>query len=227
MIKKILAFSALTLVATQTSAIVYDVSGDFITGSASGLEVSLGGPNVSDSGGFLSFGGQVESDGTDITGTITLSGSFVIRPAEFTEVTMRNVKGTASNDGVVFDSGTICVTAISAATQCDAGLIVLGTTDTNGKLQVIDMTDGAAWGFFTATGLQLDPTNQSALYTVAQPGLTNFGQNEAIGATTLLGNAAGIFVSGNLTFTEVPAPAAAWLFGSALIGLAGVRREKQ
>jgi hypothetical protein len=29
-----------------------------------------------------------------------------------------------------------------------------------------------------------------------------------------------------LTFSEVPVPAAAWLFGSALIGLAGIKRKK-
>jgi hypothetical protein len=31
---------------------------------------------------------------------------------------------------------------------------------------------------------------------------------------------------GSLTLTEVPVPAAAWLFGSALLGLAGIKRRK-
>jgi len=49
---------------------------------------------------------------------------------------------------------------------------------------------------------------------------------QAVGTVQLFDSQVGIYVAGDLTLTAVPVPAAAWLFGSALVGLAGIKRRK-
>ena len=69
-------------------------------------------------------------------------------------------------------------------------------------------------------------TISSASY--ALPALANFNQEVSgyfVGNARLY-NIAGLAVSENLAITAVPVPAAAWLFGSALIGLVGIKRKK-
>lgn len=223
-LSKVLAVSTFSLIAAQANAATYNVSGDFETGTANGLELSLGGLNTLENGSTLSFGGQVVSDGTTITGgTVTMTGTQMMNPTGVPITITINATGTASDLGVLFDSGTICVTALTA---CDSGYEILGA---NGSGNTIDMRSGAMWGFFSAVGLQLDGTNTSPSYSVAQPGLTfpdAGGADHAVGALHLLGGPAAIFLSGDLTFSEVPVPAAAWLFGSALLGLAGMKRKQ-
>jgi hypothetical protein len=45
----------------------------------------------------------------------------------------------------------------------------------------------------------------------------------------LFGNSAGLFLEGSVSAapSAVPVPAAAWLFGSALVGLAGIGRKRK
>lgn len=48
-----------------------------------------------------------------------------------------------------------------------------------------------------------------------------------VAAMNLLGFTTGLFLQGTVTVQEVPVPAAAWLFGSALVGMAGVARKRK
>lgn len=222
---KLLTIASVAVISTaaaQANAATYNVSGDFETGAAAGLEISLGAANILDAGSILSFGGTIQSDGSNITGgTVTATGTQSMNPTGTPITITMNLSGSASDAGVLFNAGTICVTAVAA---CDTGLIDVAVSN-------VSFEAGAAWGFFTATGLQLDGTQTAPVYTVAQPGLASTaGPFAAAGAASLLGNDAGIFLGGDLTFTEAPAvpvPAAAWLFGSGLVGLAGVARRRK
>ena len=67
--------------------------------------------------------------------------------------------------------------------------------------------------------------------TITMPGFdtgVGFGENAA-GGVDLFGFAAHTYFGGSLTMevAAVPVPAAAWLFGSALVGLAGVGRKRR
>lgn len=53
---------------------------------------------------------------------------------------------------------------------------------------------------------------------------TNF--NGALTAMTIMGFTVGVYASGDVTVAPVPVPAAAWLFGSALLGLSGLRQHR-
>ena len=70
--------------------------------------------------------------------------------------------------------------------------------------------DDAGSGSFTSwNGVFYDPTWNNAI--VVFP----------------IADTLGLFISGTVSASSVPVPAAAWLFGSALVGLAGIRRSKQ
>lgn len=116
-------------------------------------------------------------------------------------------------------------------TQIDANVNPAGLPD-NGVLVITDPASSAFFGngnhdanLFgsAATGtvgggpldfyyIQMDPNLASVLEQTGQPALnTLLGQFELTPAA--------------LTYTAVPVPAAVWLFGSALIGLVGIRRR--
>jgi hypothetical protein len=225
--KKLLLASAVLAATSAAQATTFDVSGSFIASSPladSALMMSIGGPNIIDDGSFVTLSGEVINDGANITGgTIHLVGTQTMNPTG-TDITLTmDMYGTASNDGVLFTSGNICVTAV---TECDTG-------DIDVSVDNIDFQDGLAWGYNSGVGLQLGDGTEDASYTVAQPGnmaqTGGPGGGAAVGGAVLLGNAAGIFFNGDIVFTRVaivPVPAAAWLFGSALVGLVGLGRRK-
>lgn len=82
----------------------------------------------------------------------------------------------------------------------------------------------------TTAGLLLAP-GTNALPGLWDGQIPGAGINSAVSSLTLLGNTAGMFLDGTITLTAqapaVPVPAAAWLFGSAMVGLAGVGRKRK
>lgn len=77
----------------------------------------------------------------------------------------------------------------------------------------------------TTAGLVVDDAGYGTL-----PGLwdlTYFGAgwNNSVGALYIGGNSAGFFMEGSIA--PVPLPAVAWLFGSSLLGLAGIGRWRK
>ena len=88
-------------------------------------------------------------------------------------------------------------------------------TSANGE-NVLFWTDAGGWDLLTvAAGKITLGVQHVGLMTLKIFGQGDFGQK---GRTT-----ANLYVAG---INEVPIPAAAWLFGSALLGLAGLRRRK-
>lgn len=78
----------------------------------------------------------------------------------------------------------------------------------------------------TTAGLLLAPG------TTALPGLWNgivggAGYDSGLATYVMFGANMGLFLQGSVTLTAVPVPAAIWLFGSALIGLGGIRRRQR
>lgn len=87
----------------------------------------------------------------------------------------------------------------------------------NGE-DVLFWTDAGGWDLLTvAAGKITLGVQHIGLMTLQIFGQGNFGQKLQGGTT------ANLYVAG---INEVPIPAAAWLFGSALLGLAGLRRRK-
>jgi hypothetical protein len=218
-----IAISATVSVSAQ--ATTYDVSGYFETGTADSLEISLGVESLLQNGSYLNVGGQIISDGTDITGgIITITGQQYVDVGnqKFTiDITM---SGTATSSGVLFTSGTMCTTEFTA---CDTPF----SGDLSDSNYNFDFRDGLAWGYNTGLGLQLGDGTQTGNYTIAQNGdIASVGTRYgAAGRILYLGFEGGVFLAGDLAFSEVasvPVPAAAWLFGSALIGLAGIGRKR-
>lgn len=86
----------------------------------------------------------------------------------------------------------------------------------NGE-SVLIWTDAGAWDLLTVVAGKITLGVQHVgLMTLKIFGQGDFGQNGRETTTNL-------YVAG---INEVPLPAAAWLFGSALLGLAGLRRRK-
>jgi hypothetical protein len=219
--KLALSIAIAVAVPVSVQATTFDVSGHFEAGTAANLELSIGSPqSLFLAGSYLDISGQVINDGATITGgTITITGQQYMNPTGTPITIDMNMSGTATSSGVLFTSGSLCFTAILA---CDEGDIDISVDN-------FSFLDGESWGYNTGLGLQLGDGTEAADYAAAQNGsIADLGNHlgGAAGAGTLLGNSFGIFMSGDLTMANVPVPAAAWLFGSALIGLAGIKRKK-
>jgi hypothetical protein len=76
----------------------------------------------------------------------------------------------------------------------------------------------------TTAGLVVDDLGNGTLGGLWDGTFFGAGFNSAALTSSLFGASDGIFLEG--TVSAVPVPAAAWLFGSALIGLAGIKRKK-
>jgi hypothetical protein len=228
---------AFSMAASLADAAVYDVYG--LWNSTSIISATSGGPSNSLIGANLTISGQVTTDtntaGYNITGgTLSITGTLEIPYNPGTGVVSLyqtyNGTGTATNAGVVFNSGTLCLGY--APGDCSAAF-----TDLSVNPALFDGTGTFQNGAFGSTGLRLTGGAGGASFTVAQPGvLTNVMDlinNKATGTIYVAGNYGALFLGSSLTFTEVttapevPLPAAAWLFGSALLGLTGVARNRR
>ena len=99
------------------------------------------------------------------------------------------------------------------------GVVTVNTFDLTGNNDLDKCTTLS--GFNTCSFLGKDPNPyESVSLSVLENGdlfVTTFDQDDATGATQTI----------EWTVTPVPVPAAAWLFGSALLGLTGVARRKR
>jgi len=227
--------AVLAMSAGAANAATYDVYG--LWDSITEISATSGGPANSLTGANLTISGTVTTDtntaGYNITGgTLTISGTLNIpySPAPGQVVTLWqtwNGTGTATNDGVLFNQGSLCLGFF-------AGDCSQASTDFTINPAYFDGTGTFAGGFATTNGLTLTGGAGGASFSVAQPGvLTGPGNLYTAGTGTMnvAGTYGALFLGGELTFTEaapeVPVPAAAWLFGSALLGLTGIGRSRK
>lgn len=162
--------------------------------------------------GLAGAGGTINNTGTGITGTSILIGSMI-------------VQGTASSDGTYavdallnFDTGanTISIVGDIPLLGIATDTLLSGSFSTFSYSGVPGPTE-----VFSATG---PDTKSSAL--LGALGIPLNTQFDFFGFS--IESANGSVVSTDIINTAViPVPAAIWLFGSGLLGLAGISRRKK
>ena len=229
------AAAALSL---QSNAAQYNVSSN-ITGTQLFLSFqdAMTGANASFD---LAIGGTMDIDLDGMGGytvnssNLTYTGNQVFNAGPNVRLTYDLGSGSYQNGvGVTFTSGSIVIENDTGAgweyynTVDVAVNNIKFTNDGNGHL-------GAGAGNQGRAGLILEngTLNGDGSIDIALPGLWDgqffgVGFNSAASAVTLFGNSAGVWLEGTVNASAVPVPAAAWLFGSALMGLAGVARRRK
>lgn len=219
-------------VTAQANAAQYTISSD-ITDVGITLAADPGNylPKATGQSDSLVFSGDVDvtvtgGSYTINSGDISLNGITSLNAVGADVIlTFIDATGAAGNNGTVMDSGLLDITAYGAPFETiDLSTNPLNMTDT-GSYQGVDYTGlplGAGVvnpdGSITIQLLGLPPTPDGAALADAVVGANLFTFDAAI------------FLGGTITLTpvaEIPIPAAAWLFGSALMGLAGVARKRK
>jgi hypothetical protein len=175
----------------------------------------------------LQFGGQAfdaNDDGIIDSSSLTMTGVVNFTAATLPiRLTFDINNGTYSANGTTFTGGTIQVDAYTT----EAGWQAFSTIDASATNLPFLAGQAGHLGTNSTAGLLLAPgtTALPGLWDGQQP--SGVGIDNAVSALTLLGNTSGMYLDGTITLTPVPVPAAAWLFGSAMLGLAGVSRKRK
>ena len=144
-----------------------------------------------------------------ITGGMGITGEYSADPTTLTLISATGTSGTGDlGDTVTF--GTL-------------GTIVNGVIVYDPFTPVVDVLEIGGWQLDLAT-LIIDPNSTTDKLKLSGTGLLSGNGFDATPATWTFSaqNAA----SYSMSITAVPVPAAVWLFGSGLIGLAGIARRK-
>ena len=233
--KLLIATAVAASMASGAHALTYNVSSNI---TAVGLYLADTDLMTSEPGAFLSglaFGGTAEdsnNDGIIDSANLTMTGQQGFTVASLPIRLTYNLAGGnyVSGTGFTFTGGNILIEV-----QTTDGYVPYGTIDAaTTNLPFVAGVPGhwaAEYPDQTTVGLQLAPG------TTALPGLWDQIANSAtfnngVSALTLLGQSSGMFLQGDITLTpestpEVPVPGAAWLFGSAMLGLAGAARKRK
>lgn len=232
--KLLIATAVAASMATGAQAAVYNVSSN-ITGLnlyAFG-DVELMSAEAPGYYTGLAFGGTATD--ADDNGTIDSSDLTLVGEVGFTAAGL-NVRLTFDlnsgnyvvGSGVNFTGGTITVDVHTGEDW--APFSVVDASETN--LPFFANQPGhwsdeypaqTTAGLLLAPGLNLLPGLWDGV-----PGSAGF--DNAVSALSLLGATAGMYIDGTVTLSEVsevPVPGAAWLMGSALVGLAGAARKRK
>lgn len=233
--KLVLAAAISATVSVGAQAVTYSISSNIL-----GSQVFTGGYEVQTSSNLI-FGGVIEMDtsgeagatwsvATDQLGAkASLSGTQGVATGA-TELSYF-LTGDSSSWGIVFNGGYVDIESGGApydTIDASEDNIHFDSSGTWLVLPIggIDMSGGNVNGDGTIT------IAFNGLWTGPQP-LSFFdgpaAAAQASGSTILFGGSTMVFLDGELTLTaitEVPIPTAAWLFGSALLGLVGIRRKE-
>jgi hypothetical protein len=224
--KKLLLATAIAASVASTGANAIAVESN-ITGLGAYIGSSNAAVTVNNEGG-LAVGGDTVT-GLTFTGNATLTtGPFVDLTFNLSDGVRSGVNGAG---GTTFNSGTILINVDAGDGN---GFQPYGTVDASvipGGLPFLAGQDGHITGAPTQTtaGLVVDDSGNGTLGGLWNGGFLDVpgGWNSAASSLTLFGNTAGFFLEGTVSPSAVPVPAAAWLFGSALVGLAGIGRKRK
>ena len=199
------------LVVVSTTAVpaiaaTYSLSGSI---SAVGAYLGTGSANLITAGSTV-FGGTVETDSDTVGysvlgGDVTMQGTVTLGSLGF-DLSMDLADGEPGDAGVVFNSGSVCVSAIGA-TDCAFGLLTIGGPGVDDPPLVDYTSNGSFLGVSTA-GIRLNGGAGGASFSVAQPGGVTpvLGADpadwaKAVGFLSIFGFDTGIFLQGDLTLT--------------------------
>jgi hypothetical protein len=233
--KKIALAAAISVISIQASATIYNVSSNITATPQLFLSFADQVDNSPNGAADFSISGTIEDtndDGVPENIDITFSGtaSFTSGPAVRLDFNLRSTQY-IPGQGVVMSGGTILIetdtgNGFTEYSTVEAALEPLEfLSGLDGHLQPVPIQ--------TTAGLKLEGfvPQQTVNNAIDLPGLwdagfngTNF--NNAVSAVNLFGNQAGLFLEGEIVMVPVPVPAAAWLFGSALLGLVGMGRGR-
>lgn len=219
--KKLALAIAISAVATQASAAAWDLSQINIVNNGNGGDATLGGQL-----GFTDDGASNMTSNGGVTTFQSFAGPTWLNTVEITDWAI-------SNTGIASASAYNCVEGLFGgyvgASICgnynfqgdgdDSTLVYGPGTDVALTLGGNDTASGPVQSIDTISNLQ--PWFGAGLGIFGQDYLA-FTTRTIAGDQTLSGDGS------TIVFTSaVPVPAAAWLFGSALVGLAGVGRKRK
>jgi len=158
---------------------------------------------------------------TDVVGGAPAAGASLLNSGVVGSSTTGSAVGT---DGTTNDQQRATMNGWIADMQAAAGGLqefsVAGTDP-------VSSDSARNGGFFNGSLIGVDAT-ANLYYSQANPAdsTTMADPNVVTAITSAAGGLAGLTAGGTFTANAVPVPAAAWLFGSALMGLSVVRRRK-
>ena len=218
--------------AAHANAATYVITADITDVSMTiSLDPGVYQPKAAGSVDSLAFSGELDitvtgGSYTINSGNIELNGETSLNAAGAdVYLNFLSAMGAATNNGVVIDSGMLDVNASTGA---------LPPVDFS--VDQLDMTNSGVYNGVNYAGLPLGSgvVNPDGSITITLLGLPDVPDGAALADVTaaiaVFGIPAAIFMGGTITLTElaeIPLPAAAWLFGSGLIGLAGVARKRK
>ncbi len=219
--KKLVMASAVAAAATVSAG----ANAVAVTSDITGVQMALSTTDILLPPASINFW---EIGGDTVTG-LTMTADFIAFTAgTYVHIDMQLTdgmrQGANGSGGTIFEGGYIY---ISTSTDGVTNITPFDTVDASASN--IPFLAGGNGHILpapnqTTAGLVIDDSGNGTL-----PGLWDLAFfsptfNNAAGALTLFGQTAGVFFEG--TVSPVPVPAAAWLFGSALLGLAGVGRRR-
>jgi len=215
--------------ATGAQAAVYNVSSNI---TAVGLYLQDIDLMTSEAPGYITdfkFGGtatDADDNGSIDSSSLTLTGvqGFTVNSLPIRLTYNLSSGGYVAGTGVTFTGGDILIEVLTTEGYTPYGTIDASTTNlpfvANAAGHWADVYPGQ-----TTAGLLLAPgTNPFPGLWDQIPNSGTF--NNGVAALTLLGQSSGMFLQGDITLA-VPVPGAAWLFGSAVLGLAGASRKRK
>jgi hypothetical protein len=198
-----------------------------VTSNVTGAQLFLGFGDVLQTGGVTA---PITIGGDTVTG-ITFGGQAVFNSGPDVRITFDLQDGARQGangaGGTVFSGGTINI-----ETDTGAGFTSYAVVDASvDNIAFLSGVDGHLQPVPTQTtaGLVIDDAGNGTLGGLWDAAFFGTNFNNAISAVSLFGNSAGLFLEGSVSAapSAVPVPAAAWLFGSALVGLAGIGRKRK
>jgi N-acetylglucosamine-6-sulfatase len=208
----VIVLSTMALPATATT---YYLSG---TTSAVGSYLGANSANLVIAGN-VTLGGTIQTDSDSVGysilgGDVTLQGAVELLAIGLPlDLTMDLSDGDASDNGVIFNSGTVCVSG-RGSSSCSVALLTVGGPGASDPATLNFTADGSFLGA-NITGLRLNGGAGGSSFTVALPGGVTpiLGADpadweKAIGGLTIVGFNAGIFLDGDLTLSQEAPPSA-------------------
>ncbi|MCB1706372.1 MAG: sulfatase [Halioglobus sp.] len=201
----VLVFSS--TVAPPAIAVTYTLSGNI---AAVGAYLGPGTANLVTAGSTV-VGGTVQTDSdapgySVVGGNVTMQGTVTLGSLGF-DLSMDLAEGEPSDAGVIFNSGTVCVSAMGAS-DCAFGLLTIGGPGA-GDPPSVDYTSNGRFLGGSTTGIRLTGGAGGASFSVAQPGgvtpvlgSTPADWAKAVGFLSIFGFDTGIFLQGDLAFTR-------------------------